>query len=58
MVMAMIYTIIGQYENAIELLDQALSIPSWSSVKYLRADPIFEPLLDNPRFIAMLKKYK
>ena len=58
MVMAMIYAINGQYEESIDMLDDLLGMPSWSSVAYLRVDPLFEPLWDNPRFIAMLKKYE
>ncbi len=58
MVMATIYTIVGEYDNAIEELELLLSIPSWSSVKYLRADPIFAPLQNIPRFKALLEKYE
>lgn len=57
MVMAQIYTIVGEYELAIDELEYVLSIPAWSSAPYLRADPIFAPLQELPRFIAVLKKY-
>ncbi len=58
MVMAQIYTIVGEYELAIDELEFALSIPAWSSAEYLRDDPIFAPLNDNPRFQALIKKYE
>ena len=57
MVMATIYTIVGEYDLAIDELEYVLSIPGWCSSNYLRADPIFEPLMDIPRFKALLKKY-
>jgi len=57
MVMAMIFTIVGEYEKAIDELDYVLSIPSWCSTAYLKADPIFAPLYDNPRFIEVTGKY-
>ena len=58
MVMAQIYTIVGEYELAIDELEYLLSIPAWCSAEYLEADPIFAPLRDNPRFIALIAKYK
>ena len=58
MVMATIYTIVGEYERAIDELELVLSIPSWCSTAYLRADPIFAPLQDIPRFKSLLTKYE
>jgi hypothetical protein len=55
--MAMIYTIVGEYEKAIDELEYVLSIPSHCSPNYLRADPLFAPLQDIPRFQALLEKY-
>lgn len=58
MVMAIIYTIVGEYDLAIDELDYALSIPAWCSTEYLVADPLFIPLLEIPRFKALLAKYE
>ena len=58
MVMATIYTIVGEYELAIDELEYLLSIPAWCTAKYLTADPIFAPLYDMPRFIELIGKYK
>jgi len=57
MVMAQIYTLLGQYDLAIDELSYALSIPSWSSSRYLLADPLYIPLHNNQRFQSMLASY-
>ncbi len=57
MVMAYVYTIVGEYDLAIDELEYHLSIPAWSSPASLRAEPIFAPLQDIPRFQALLEKY-
>lgn len=57
MVMAQIYSILGMYDKAIDELEYHLSIPAWSTPAYLRADPIFAPLQDKPRFQQLLTKY-
>ena len=58
MVMALVYTLVGEYELAIDELETHLSHPGWSTPEYLRADPIFAPLQELPRFQAMLEKYE
>ncbi len=58
MVMAQIYTIVGEYEKAIEELEYALSIPAWCTPAYLKNDPLFAPLYDMPRFLEVLRKYE
>ena len=55
--MATIYTIVGEYELAIDELEYLLSIPSWCSIKYLKADPIFAPLQELPRFKKLVEKH-
>ena len=58
MVMAKIYTIVGEYDLAIDELAYSLSIEGWSTPAGLRADPIFAPLQENPRFNELLEKYE
>ena len=58
MVMAQIYTIVGEYELAIDELEFALSIPAWCSSVYLMADPLFAPLYDNQRFKVLINEYE
>ncbi len=58
MVMAQIYTMVGEYDSAIDILEYALSIPSWSTPQFLMADPIFAPLRENRRFLRVIGNYK
>ena len=58
MVMATIYTIVGEHDLAIDELEYALSIPAWCSSEYLMADPLFAPLYDTPRFMMLIEKYE
>lgn len=55
--LALIYTMAGSHEAAIQQLDYLLSHPSWISVPLLRLDPCWDPLRKNPRFEALLTKH-
>ena len=57
MVMAMIYSITGEYDLAIDEVEYHLSIPGWSSPEFFLADPIFAPLREIPRFEEVLRKH-
>jgi serine/threonine protein kinase/Tfp pilus assembly protein PilF len=56
--LAQIYVMVGEYDLAIDQLEYLLSIPSDIDVYYLNHHPQWDPLRDNPRFKAMLKKYE
>ncbi|NIM51774.1 MAG: tetratricopeptide repeat protein [Gemmatimonadales bacterium] len=56
--LAQVYTLVGDYDAAIDLLDYLLSIPSSMSVPGLRLSPIYDPLRDHPRFQALLERYE
>jgi serine/threonine-protein kinase len=56
--LAHIHTMVGNYDEAIDLLDYLLSIPSWVTVPNLRLHPMWDPLRDHPRFRALLDKYE
>ncbi|MEW5923787.1 MAG: protein kinase [Candidatus Zixiibacteriota bacterium] len=47
--------IFGEYDEAINQLENLLAIPGFISVSYLKLDPLWNPLHDNPRFQALLK---
>jgi len=55
--LAEIYTMVGEYDAALDEIEYVLSIPSWWSVQDLRLDPIWDPLRDHPRYQALLEKY-
>ena len=55
--LAVIYTMVGEYEAALDEIEYLLSIPSETSVPWLRLDPIWDPLREHPRFQELLEKY-
>ncbi len=52
--LAEIYVRVGEYEAAIDQLGYLLSIPSHTSIPYLRVDPTWAPLRNHPRFQRLL----
>ncbi len=55
--LAEIYTMVGEYDAALEEIEYVLSLNGWWSVQELRLDPIWDPLRDQPRFQELLEKY-
>jgi adenylate cyclase len=56
--LAMIYSLVGEHEKAVQKLEYLLSLPGEISVPYIQADPRFNSLRKHPAYIAMIKKYK
>jgi TolB-like protein/Tfp pilus assembly protein PilF len=54
---AEVYSILGDSDRAIEILDGLLSRPSAVTVEGLKVNPIWDPLRSDPRFQALLQKY-
>ncbi len=54
--LAEIYTIVGEHDEALEILEQLLEIPSYTSVGALRFRRVWDPLREHPRFKALLEK--
>ncbi len=48
--LARIYTIVGEHEKAIDVLEKILEVPAYLSPGWLKIDPNFDPLRKNPRF--------
>jgi tetratricopeptide (TPR) repeat protein len=56
--LAMIYTVVGEYEEAINQLEYLMSIASGDivSIPVLRLDPMWDPLRQHPRFQSLLEE--
>ncbi|MCH7596421.1 MAG: hypothetical protein IID35_07665, partial [Planctomycetes bacterium] len=56
--LAFIYTLVGDYDAALDRLEYLLSIPSETmSVPMLRLDPRWDPLRDHPRYKELLRRH-
>ncbi|UCC84288.1 MAG: hypothetical protein JSW46_04990, partial [Gemmatimonadota bacterium] len=55
--LAVIHAMLGEQDEAIELLEYLLSIPGTLTVPFLEIDYRFNSLHDNPRFQALLERY-
>ena len=54
---AEVYTILGDNDRAIQILDGLLSRPSAVTVEGLKMNPIWDRLRGDARFQALLQKY-
>lgn len=54
---AEVYTILGENDHAIEVLDGLLNRPSSVTVQGLKINPVWDPLRNDPNFQALLTKY-
>jgi serine/threonine-protein kinase len=55
--LAEIYMVVGEYDKAIEIVDGLLSRPTQVTVATLKVNPLWDPVRQDPRFIAMLRKH-
>jgi len=55
--LAFIYTMVGEYDEALSQIDYLLSIPDLVSVSFLPLDPRLDALRDQPRYQMILQKY-
>lgn len=55
--MAHIYTLLGDFDAALDTLEILLSMPSQVHVPEIQLDPIWIPLRENPRFKALRRSY-
>ncbi len=55
--LALLYTVVGEHDAAIDQLEYLLTIPSLISVPRLKFQPVWEPLRQHPRFKRLLEKH-
>jgi TolB-like protein/Tfp pilus assembly protein PilF len=55
---ANVYVMVGDYDQALDLIEYLLSHPSELSVPLLKIEPKWDPLRDHPRFQALIEKYE
>ena len=53
--LALIYTLVGNVEAAIDQLELLVSIPSEFTTYRLRLDPTYDPLREHPRFQELIR---
>jgi TolB-like protein/Flp pilus assembly protein TadD len=56
--LAEVYTILGEPNEALDILENLLEIPSAINVGALKFHRIWDPLREHPRFQALLEKYE
>jgi len=55
--LAEIYTIVGEYDEALDILEHLLEISGYTSVGELRFRRVWDPLREHPRFKALVSGY-
>lgn len=55
--LAYIYTMVGEYDAAVNQIEFLLSVPGELSIPLLKIDPIWDPLRNHPRFQKLLESY-
>ncbi|HKQ98096.1 MAG TPA: protein kinase [Candidatus Polarisedimenticolia bacterium] len=54
--LAQVYTLVGDYDAALDVLDKYLLLPGSTGAGQIRVDPGFEPLRKLPRFQKLLER--
>ncbi|MGH7628150.1 MAG: TPR end-of-group domain-containing protein [Gemmatimonadales bacterium] len=54
--LARIYTLVGEPDRAIDLLERLLAMPYYLSPVWLRIDPTLDPLRKHPRFQRLVEQ--
>jgi TolB-like protein/Flp pilus assembly protein TadD len=57
-VLAQIYAWTGEFDEAFRLVDHLLVVPNGLTVPILKLDPAWDPLRKDPRFQALIDKYR
>ena len=55
--LAEVYTIVGEHDEALDILEHLLGIPCYTSIGALRFHRVWDPLREHPRFKALVEQY-
>lgn len=56
--LALIYTMVGEHDAALDELESLLSSPGWSrSAHELKLNPVWEPLRNHPQFKKLVERF-
>jgi hypothetical protein len=55
--LAQVYAMTGDTERSLDLLERLLSMPSGTSLNFLRLDPVWASLWKLPRFRSLKEKH-
>ncbi len=55
--LTLIYTMVGEYDAALDEIEYLLSIPCGVSIHFLQLDPRWKPLWKHPRFQKLVERY-
>jgi len=58
LVLAQIYTLVGDFDSALPLIEHSLCSPAGITVPLLKLDPVWDPLRNDPRFERLLAKFE
>ena len=56
--MAHIYTWTGEKEQALQIIEKSLDTPNGLTASDLTLDPVWDPLREDTRFLAMIEKHR
>ena len=56
--MAQIYTWTGEQDKALDLIEKSLDTPNGLTASNLTLDPVWDPLREDTRFVAMIEKHR
>jgi TolB-like protein/tRNA A-37 threonylcarbamoyl transferase component Bud32/Flp pilus assembly protein TadD len=56
--LARIYTMVGEYDEALEQIDRFLSLPTWTTAEWVDVDPRYDALREHPRYEEVLGKHR
>ena len=56
--LAIVYSMVGEQDKALDEIELLLSIPCSFTTWHLKLSPFWDPLRDNERFQELIEKYK